>query len=232
MLRRFSIGRHGTILITGAVAALSVITGVLHIGTSVTEGPFGVLVPLWMQELTGFTGAVTGFLLAAGVVLLVRGYREGWWLSAVLVPVAGVQAVLQSSVASLPLLFLSLASFAALVATRDRFQQRLTVSSAQLTAVAALIGVQIYGTIGAYALRHEFNRSLSVVDAFYYTIVTVSTVGYGDIVPETLAARLFAVSLIVVGAGSFAAFLGTLLKPALENGITRRIDQRRNRQKS
>jgi len=55
-----------------------------------------------------------------------------------------------------------------------------------------------------------------MLDAFYYSLVTSSTVGYGDITPVTQEARLFSLSVVVLGTASFAIALTALLGPALE----------------
>jgi hypothetical protein len=46
-------------------------------------------------------------------------------------------------------------------------------------------------------------EDLSLVDAFYYNIVTMSTVGYGDIHPTNPFSRIFAILLIIMGGASF-----------------------------
>lgn len=47
-------------------------------------------------------------------------------------------------------------------------------------------------------------------DALWYTIVTISTVGYGDRFPVTDAGRLWGSAIIVVGVGIFGTFTGYL----------------------
>lgn len=47
-------------------------------------------------------------------------------------------------------------------------------------------------------------------DALWYTIVTISTVGYGDRYPVTDAGRLVGTMIIVVGVGIFGTFTGYL----------------------
>ena len=42
----------------------------------------------------------------------------------------------------------------------------------------ALAGTQVYGTVGAYTLREEFLGISTLTDAFYFTLVTASTVGH------------------------------------------------------
>ncbi|MDI3212277.1 ion transporter [Arthrobacter sp. AL12] len=47
-------------------------------------------------------------------------------------------------------------------------------------------------------------------DAIWYTIVTISTVGYGDLYPVTEAGRLIGTGIIIVGVGIFGTFTGYL----------------------
>ncbi len=50
----------------------------------------------------------------------------------------------------------------------------------------------------------------SASDALWYTLVTISTVGYGDRFPVTDAGRIAGVVIIVVGVGIFGTFTGYL----------------------
>ncbi|SFT46268.1 ion transporter [Arthrobacter sp. ov118] len=50
----------------------------------------------------------------------------------------------------------------------------------------------------------------SASDAIWYTIVTISTVGYGDQYPVTDAGRIIGAGIIVVGVGIFGTFTGYL----------------------
>ncbi|MDP9983916.1 voltage-gated potassium channel [Pseudarthrobacter oxydans] len=47
-------------------------------------------------------------------------------------------------------------------------------------------------------------------DALWYTIVTISTVGYGDQYPVTDAGRMIGTGIIIVGVGIFGTFTGYL----------------------
>jgi len=46
-------------------------------------------------------------------------------------------------------------------------------------------------------------EGLSLLDAFYFTMVTITTVGYGDIYPLTTGGKVLTVFIIVGGVGSF-----------------------------
>jgi len=76
------------------------------------------------------------------------------------------------------------------------------------------------GTAGFMVLE-----DISLAEAFYYNIVTMSTVGYGDIHPTSQASRMFAVLLIVMGG---ATFLGVIAN-ATEILILKREYQSRTR---
>jgi voltage-gated potassium channel len=65
-----------------------------------------------------------------------------------------------------------------------------------------LLGVMLLGTIG-----FRFVEGLSFLNAFYFTIVTIATVGYGDIAPVTPLGRILAIAIIVCGVGTFLAFI-------------------------
>ncbi|WP_318661394.1 ion channel [Treponema sp.] len=48
----------------------------------------------------------------------------------------------------------------------------------------------------------------TLFDAIWYTIVTITTVGYGDITPESVFGRISAITLLVVGVAIFGALSG------------------------
>lgn len=210
------LGLRLTIGLTMLVAVLSVATGIVQIGQQTLGGPLAAFVPLAVQRTVGFTGALTGFLMIGSALGLRRGLRAAWYSTLLLLPVTALQGVLQSSPFSLPLVVLSVLTIPNVLAHRRRFDRRLDLSQAQLAAVAAIVGSQVYGTVGTYALRDSFVNVQTPVDAFYYTLVTASTVGYGDAVPQTATAKLFGMSVLIVGTASFAIALGTLFGPAIE----------------
>lgn len=200
------------VVLTTLVAVLSVVTGVVNI----LNPQFGPLVPDAVQQIAGFTGTLTGFLMVASALGMRRGLRAAWWSTVVLLPVTALQGLVQSSVYSVPLVALSVVSLPVVALTRSRFDRELSLSTSQLTAALILSGVLAYGTVGTYALRDGFPGVSSLLDAFYYTLVTASTVGYGDITPKTPAATLFSLTVLVLGVAGFGLALSALLGPAIE----------------
>ena len=63
------------------------------------------------------------------------------------------------------------------------------------------------------------------MDALYFTVVTLTTVGYGDFVPTRVVSKLFVIGYIVIGLGLMGSFLGIVgeafLRDAREMGEKR-----------
>ncbi len=60
------------------------------------------------------------------------------------------------------------------------------------------------------------------LNSYYYTIVTVATVGYGDYTPKTDVGKIGATVLIIVGIGLFSTFVSLLVKRRTLKTIERR----------
>lgn len=208
-----------------AVAALSFMTGILNIEVAVVSGPIADYVPLWLQQASGFSGTLTGFLMLASALGLRRRLKAGWYLALLLLPLTALQGLIQSSILSYPLVLLSLVSIPGLVSTRKHFTRKSSLTPIQTASLVSVVGAQIYGTVGALALQRGFSQDLTLLDAFYYSIVTSSTVGYGDIVPQTPETRLFTITVIVLGTTTFAAAIGSLLTPLLEAKLSKRFEK-------
>jgi len=72
----------------------------------------------------------------------------------------------------------------------------------------SLIG---FGTFG-----FQWVEGLSLPDAFYFCIVTIATVGYGDISPATMPGKAMALILIVMGAGTFLGVMANATEIVLD----------------
>jgi voltage-gated potassium channel len=70
-----------------------------------------------------------------------------------------------------------------------------------------LLSLWVIGTIG-YVLIDNYNW----FDAFYMTIITVATVGYGEVAPLSHAGKLFTAFLIITSFGTFAYAVSSITK--------------------
>ncbi len=80
--------------------------------------------------------------------------------------------------------------------------------------VVALIAILMIGLAGNIVLLFERNAPganiLTGEDAFWWTFVTITTVGYGDYFPVTGAGRMIAMFIMTVGIGFFTVLTGYL----------------------
>ena len=74
-----------------------------------------------------------------------------------------------------------------------------------------LFGVALSVLLGGTVFFH-FAEDFSWIDAFYFCVVTLTTVGYGDITPQTPLGKLFTSFYILLGVGIIAAFLSAFFK--------------------
>ncbi len=58
------------------------------------------------------------------------------------------------------------------------------------------------------AEQHTNSSINTLFDAFWYTLVTITTVGYGDITPESVSGRIAASVLLIAGVALFGALSG------------------------
>ncbi|KAK2977846.1 hypothetical protein RJ640_012092 [Escallonia rubra] len=85
----------------------------------------------------------------------------------------------------------------------------------------AFIGVIIYAIIGMviYLLTRESfkgEETFKLIDALYFTVVTLCTIGYGDIVPNTTFTKLFTCGFILIGFGFVDILLSGLVTYVLD----------------
>lgn len=57
---------------------------------------------------------------------------------------------------------------------------------------------------------YRFVEGWSWVDSVYFSVVTISTVGFGDFSPETGAGKIFTIFYILVGLGVFVTAVTTI----------------------
>jgi voltage-gated potassium channel len=95
------------------------------------------------------------------------------------------------------------------VAMASRGARRLFDRLGRVAAVAG--GVVLFGSLVAYYAEHPTNPEFATVgDAMWWGIVTLTTVGYGDIVPTTTTGRWAGVTIMVTGIAVLGLLSGSL----------------------
>ena len=65
-------------------------------------------------------------------------------------------------------------------------------------------------TVGGGAVTYRYLEGWSWVDSVYFSVVTLTTVGYGDFSPQTDAGKVFTIFYIIIGIGIILSFIDTV----------------------
>ena len=172
-----------------------------------------------LSALGGTPQIILGFMMVlAGIGCLWR-IVSAWMLSVLLLAVAvGVGVAREAWGVNLILEGLLLGSF---LWAKPHFRRRTAIASV-LYSLSGVLAVLAYGLFGSYLLGDGFAPQIhDYGTAAYFTVVTLSTVGYGDIVPKSPEARWFVVSLLVIGLGVFASAIASTLGPKISGELQR-----------
>ncbi|MCP3910760.1 MAG: two pore domain potassium channel family protein [Actinomycetia bacterium] len=66
--------------------------------------------------------------------------------------------------------------------------------------------------IGIGTVVYRYVEDWSWVDSLYFSVITLTIVGYGDLVPTSSASKLFTVVYIVTGISLLGAAVNEILK--------------------
>lgn len=163
-------------------------------------------------------------LLTMAIGLLLRS-RLAWTMALLLAATALVNLLLGAHHGHVLFAYFLLL-LAALLASWRQFS-RSSVAASTLFALTSVVMLLTYATFGSYYLGADFRPAITDLStALYYAMVTMSTVGYGDIVPMTPEARLFAVSVIVLGVAVFATSLTAVIAPMVSRSLQRIVNRK------
>lgn len=81
-----------------------------------------------------------------------------------------------------------------------------------ILAIALGLAIVVFGTSGYVFIEKDYTW----FDGFYMTMITISTVGYGEIKPLSTAGQAFSILLIIVGFSSLTFIAHSLLESILE----------------
>lgn len=59
-------------------------------------------------------------------------------------------------------------------------------------------------------ISYHYLEGWSWIDALYFSIITLTTIGYGDFSPQSTAGKLFTIAYIVVGIGMILGFINAV----------------------
>lgn len=83
-----------------------------------------------------------------------------------------------------------------------------------LKVIAGFFGILVAGVVG-----YMFFENISFVDALYMTVITVSTVGYGDMVPIHTSGKIFTVFMVLGGVAYVMYMFSKIMETVIEGGL-------------
>lgn len=163
---------------------------------------------------SGLSSFLLGFLLTLLGFGIYRRLKVVWGITSFLLIVSILFNLLAWNFLGV---FLSGAILWYLYSKKDEFRAPLKISFQYIVAIWIMAFILIYGTTGFLLLGDQFEPNISTsVQALYQTVITVSTVGYGDFVPVTESARIFTVSTVLLGVGGFFSIIILLVSPFIK----------------
>ena len=176
-------------------------------------------------DIAAFPHVIVGAALALMSFGLLLRARIAWVIAMLL---GAFVAALSWRRAQAPtLVFWTAALLVLLLIAQARRFDRSNLAASSLFALLSVGTLLLYGVLGSLWFGAGYAPAIrDLPTAFYYTIETMSTVGYGDILPRTTEARMFTVSMIVLGITVFATTLSVVIGPLVGGSIKRALEGR------
>lgn len=70
--------------------------------------------------------------------------------------------------------------------------------------------------VGIGTVFYHRVEDLGWIDSLYFCVITLTTVGYGDLSPTTAGSKVFTMFYVVIGVGVFVALVSTIAHHLLE----------------
>ncbi len=90
--------------------------------------------------------------------------------------------------------------------------------------IIGLFGTLLFMLIGTAG--YHYLEGFSYLDAFYMTVITISTVGFGEVQTLSEAGRLFTIFLILFGFGALAFLIHAFTELIIENATSRNLGRK------
>lgn len=80
------------------------------------------------------------------------------------------------------------------------------IGDKQVRGLLALASTSVALATGFFAWAEDW----SYIDAFYFSVMTIATVGYGDLAPSTTLGKIGAICFVLTGLGLFVAAVSAI----------------------
>ncbi len=95
---------------------------------------------------------------------------------------------------------------------------RRSLRDSEFQALTSLVAL----TLVSGTLFYRGVEGWSLLDSLYFSVVTLTTVGYGDLHPTTAYGKIFTIFYLLFGVGLIAAFIGKVATESIKPTHRRR----------
>lgn len=177
---------------------------------------------LQLTMIRGVPQGVLGLLLLVMSIGLAMRSRLAWLLTVIITTATLIFAFITPAKTISPWMIGYNAPVLFFILLFYRRFDRSSLTTDSLFGFSLVIMLFAYAILGSFVFGPDFKPPIQdFLTAVYYSLVTMSTVGYGDIVPVTEEARVFAVSLIIFGIIVFATSVSAILIPLINKRMQR-----------
>lgn len=90
--------------------------------------------------------------------------------------------------------------------------------------IIGLVSV-VYILIGVFFMMQL--EQLSFLDGMYFSVVSLTTVGYGDFSPQTDAGKIFVMIYLIIGIGIFAGLINNVVRSAMARRVIKQNEAKK-----
>lgn len=183
------------------------------------------------QEVINSIGLIELPVVAIGLGLMIMSFglllraRIAWMLSIILI-FSVIVIDIYNARGHIVILSFSVILLGLLVRHWQDFNKS-SFAASSLYAIVSVSWLMFYAVLGTLYLGQQFKPPITdPVSSVYFTVITMATVGYGDILPITPTARLFVISIVIFGVTVFATAISALAGPVIGGNLKKFIQKR------
>jgi len=209
--------RSAPVWLNRSLDMLLFLTTLAAVGVSLLHG-----LPDWVQPAVLLL-FVSLFLLRWYLAREPMAYIRANWLDLVLVVLLASPLLRLVMALKMVGLVPAMRVMALVRAHRDTLLRLLILSSESFPAQMSLVfGMAFLFGVSAYLFEHARNPAFATIgDSLWWAIVTITTVGYGDIVPQSTGGRLVAVLAMVFGIAVYSLVIANVTRLVEQAGKNR-----------
>lgn len=183
------------------------------------------------QDLLDSIGLIELPRLALGIGMMIMSVGLLWrariaWVLSLILLIFALVIDLYTSRNHLALIAFNIALFVLLIINWQHFSRSSFAASSMYT-IVSVSWLLFYSVFGTLYLGDQFKPPIEdIVSALYFSVITMATVGYGDILPVESTSRLFVISIVIFGVTVFATAISALAGPVIGGNFKKFIQKR------